>query len=496
MKATKHISILLIFLILALILAMSFATSCKSVSDKNDNDNENKTPAAGIDEIETIDPVQEIRDSLPDDLDFGGQTLTVFAANLNEVYSDGENGDIINDAIFKRNRTVEERLNLKINVIESPPWWEYETTLSLIRKSTMSGVDGYDLIYGWSALMPHLSVEGLFLDLHDASFLDLSAPWWNQSIINESTVEGKLHFIVGDAALSLLQTYSAMLINNEILKEYQLPDIYGVVFDGKWTLDYMGNLVKDIYKDLNGDTVMDEKDLFGCVFDNVNQIDGFMQASNIKMIGKDEEDIPYLDVETEKLSTLVDKVYNLMYNNQGVMVFDLYEGEKVMPMFKNNHALIAPILLADVVDSFKGMEADYSIVPYPKYDEAQDKYYSRIQDGVSLLCVPVSCDKTEMVGAFMEAMGSESYKNLTPAYFEIAMKVKYARDETSSKMLDIVREGSYLNFASIYNTRIGTPWNMLRDLMEAKNNNFASWYEKNERAMESNLKEVVKEMTK
>ncbi|MCL2099399.1 MAG: hypothetical protein FWH24_03055, partial [Oscillospiraceae bacterium] len=435
-------------------------------------------------------------DSLPDDIDFNGQTLTIFAANPDEVYSDGETGDIINDAVYRRTSAVEERLNMKLNVIESPPWNEYDTTLNMIRRSVLSNDNAYDLIYGWSALMPHLSVEGLFMNINEMPYAELSAPWWNQSIISESTLLGELHFIVGDAALSLLQTYSAMLINNELLEEYDLPDIYDVVFDGKWTLDYMSGLVKNVHRDINGDGIMDENDLFGCVFDNVNQIDAFMQSSNIKMIGKDSDDVPYLDAETEKLSTLVGNVYDLLYNNTGVIVFDLYTGEKVMPMFKNGQTLIAPVLFDNIVQNFRDMEADYSIVPYPKYNEPQDKYYSRIQDGVSFLCVPVSCDKTEMVGAFMEAMGSESYKNLTPVYFDIAMKVKYARDEISSKMLDIVREGSYLNFASIYNTRIGTPWNMLRDLMHAQNSNFASWYERNERTVTNEIEQIIKDFVR
>ncbi|MCL2096832.1 MAG: hypothetical protein FWH10_08020 [Oscillospiraceae bacterium] len=492
MKKTGIILLIFIFIL------TSFMVSCGSDSVPGGNNN-----AAGDNNIQIPDPENPeipdepgIKDSLPEGLDFGGQTLTVFAANIHEVYSEGEDGDIINDAIFQRNRAVEERLNLKINAIESPPWNEYETTLNLIRRSVLASDHAYDLIYGWSALMPHLSVENLFMDLNETPHLDLGAPWWNQSIINESTIAGELHFIVGDTALSLMQCYSAMLVNNELQKEYALPDIYDVVFDGKWTLDYMGDLVKSVHRDVNGDGFMDENDLFGVVFDNVNQIDAFMQSSNIKMISKNEEDIPYLDAEIEKLSSLVDKVYNLLYNNPGAIAFNLYEGEKVMPMFKNNQTLFAPILLDNVVQNFRDMEADYSIVPYPKYNETQDKYYSRIQDGVSLLCVPVTNNKAEMTGAFMEAMGSESYKNLTPVYFEIAMKVKYARDEVSSKMLDIVRDGSYLNFASIYNTRIGAPWNMLRDLMDGQNNNFASWYERNERAITGEINRIVEEFTK
>ena len=113
---------------------------------------------------------------------------------------------------------------------------------------------------------------------------------------------------------------------------------------------------------------------------------------------------------------------------------------------------------------------------------------------MSLFCIPINCNKTEAVGAFMEAMASESYKNLSRVYFDIAMKVKYARDETSSKMLDIIREGAYLNFASIYNESLGSPWHVLRELLNAKNKNFASWYDKNSPKIQKAIDKLIDKM--
>ena len=120
------------------------------------------------------------------------------------------------------------------------------------------------------------------------------------------------------------------------------------------------------------------------------------------------------------------------------------------------------------------MTSDYGIIPYPKFDEAQEQYLTRIQDAVALVCVPITLfdEKTEAVGAALEALAAESYRNVTAVYFEVAMKVKYSRDDISSQMLDIVRGGAYLNFASIYNESIGNPWFVMRTLMGAKKKDF------------------------
>jgi hypothetical protein len=254
----------------------------------------------------------------------------------------------------------------------------------------------------------------------------------------------------------------------------------------------MGELSKDIYKDLNGDGKMDENDLYGSFIWEGNRWDGFLQSSNIRMTKIDETGMPYLDMEYEKIAVIVDKVYNLVYNNpSNYTTKDPWAYS--YNMFKNDQILFAPGWLLATPD-LRDMETDYSMVPYPKYDEVQEQYFTRIQDGVSLFCVPIISDKLEMIGAFMEAAASESYKNVSPTYFEIAMKVKYARDETSSKMLDIIREGAYLNFASIYNESIGNPWFVLRDLMSQKSNKFASWYDKNEQKIAKAIEKLIDKM--
>ena len=493
----KLIKFVLIFLVF--ILLLNALISCKTNIGQKESDklNAEDSDSGAVADIEESD---EIKDSLPDDLNFNGAVLNIFTrgdcnvdTNVPEFGVEAEIGDIINDAVYKRDKTVEERLNIKLNVIVGAGWQDYNNDVAKIRASIAAGDNSYDLIAGWSARIPSLSVEGLLVNLHDVAYLNLTEPWWNKIIVDEMTINKKLHFAVGDGNLSLLANCMIMFVNNKIEQEYGLPNIYDIVFDNKWTLDYMNDLVRDIHKDLNGDGVMNENDLYGTYISEGNRVDGFLQASNIKMTKIDENGIPYFDMEYEKISVLVDKVYALLYENEGSYIkkgdFWVYSGD----MFKNNQVLFMPAWLIGAGD-LRDMEADYSIIPYPKYDENQDKYYSRIQDGVSLFCIPMNCDKTDMVGAFMEAAASESYKNVSPAYFDVAMKIKYTRDETSSKMLDIIRDGAYLNFASIYNESIGNPWFVMRDLMSTKSKNFASWYEKNEPKITKAIDKLIDKM--
>ena len=57
------------------------------------------------------------------------------------------------------------------------------------------------------------------------------------------------------------------------------------------------------------------------------------------------------------------------------------------------------------------------------------------------------------------------------------MKNRYSRDDSddASKIMDMIVDGRYFNFACVYNNRISRPWDCLRILMENQLNSWSSW---------------------
>ena len=488
-------------LLLASLLLMAAICMFSCGNDDGDATRGSEDNAAGGSDAQQSEP--EIKDSLPEGLEFGGIAINLLIpggevnqVTMDEFYAESDTGDIINDAVYRRNMAVEERLNLKLNVICGPDLHHWDEMNKMIRTSILANDDAYQLIAGWSARAPALALDGLFLDLKTLSYLNLSEPWWTQSITEELTLGGKLHFAAGDMTTSMIASCSVIFFNKKLQQDYTVPDLYQIVLDGKWTLDYMDGLSRGISSDLNGDGIMDENDLYGAAYTTLNVVDGFLQSSNIKMTRNDDRGMPYLDMEYEKIGVLIDKAYTLLYENPGAYTLqgDNFENLvcKQFDMFKNDQVLLLPqVLLPNFIGQLRDMKSDYGIIPYPKFDEFQEKYLSRIWDIVSLMCVPLNCGAPDAVGALMEAMGSESYRNLTPVYYETALKIKYSRDSISSQMIDIIREGAYLNFASIYNESIEYPWFCMRDLMTNKRNNFSSWHEKNEPRIAKRINSVI-----
>ena len=487
--------LLSIFMIVVFV-GVIFISACSGDTEQGQNLNETSGNVSS--EVEETEVLREnTPDTLPSDLNFGGETITVHIRGdaQSTVEMNAElTGDVIEDAVYYRNQAVEERLNIKLETYVAEGWEAYNTAIANLRGSIMAGDDTYDIIAGWSARIPQLSIEGLFMDLYDVDYLDMSKPWWVQSLITELDIAGTLNFLTGDIALTLMRAAYVIYFNKTVEQNFELESLYDIVNRGDWTIDKMAEITKGISNDLNGDGVMDENDMYGGAFTAVNQVDCFLQGSNISMIKKDSDGFPVLDVEYEKLTVLVEKIYSFMFENPGVLCITGNENNfstQLNNMFMGDRALLVAGPLDTASSTFKEMDSDYGIIPYPKYDSNQAEYYTRIQDSVSLWCIPITNSAPNMAGAVMEAMAAESYRKLTPAYYEIAMKVKYSRDDVSSQMLDIIRDGAYLNFASIYNESIGNPWFVMRLLINEKKKDFASWIASNEPTIQQKLNELV-----
>lgn len=129
----------------------------------------------------------------------------------------------------------------------------------------------------------------------------------------------KLHFVTGDiSVLTMLGSMRVFVCNKALSDDSGIPNLYETVNKGEWTIDFVSQLIKDMYKD-NGDSQVDEKDTFGLQMGCARR-GCFIAASLVKMSVKDDNGIPYLDMPVNQMSSLIDKLYDLMYENQGTYV--------------------------------------------------------------------------------------------------------------------------------------------------------------------------------
>ena len=195
---------------------------------------------------------ENIPDNLPDDLDFGGETVTIHSRGDDQAYLEigveEMTGEPVNDAVYERNAMVAERLNVEFVPVRAEGWEAYNNAIASLRASIMAADGAYDIIAGWSARIPALSLEGLLLDVLPLPYLDLEQPWWNQSAVEELEIANKLYFVTGNIAKTMTSAMFVFAFNQKLASDYELENLYDVVKENRWTIDYVYELSSAAYR--------------------------------------------------------------------------------------------------------------------------------------------------------------------------------------------------------------------------------------------------------
>ena len=149
------------------------------------------------------------------------------------------------------------------------------------------------------------------------------------------------------------------------------------------------------------------------------------------------------------------------------------------------------------------MKDDFGILPYPKWDEFQEEYITLIHNSSTITAIPVSSDidyANEELSAVIEALCSESYRRVSVAFYETALKAAYNRDDQSAQMIDIitgqhdtVKSTLTKNFAYEYSGSLNGIGNIFGNLIGSRSYNFASSYDSIIGSVDSALRTLIQQ---
>ncbi len=394
------------------------------------------------------------------DLDCGGEEFTVLTVaplwDMNtELDFEAQTGEALDDAIYNRNRTLEEKLNFTMNVIEAPSDQIYSLQ-DLIRTDVASGDALYDAAYCCGHRIGSLLTENAVMNLFDIPTLQLDQPWWN-TVTHEAAVLGKdeaVYFAQSDLNLTAFDLTWCLYFNEDMMEDLNLTPPYDLVRDGKWTLDALGTYTKAA-ANLNGDDSFafhpDGKSVYGYTT-YYNGALAMLIGEDISFVEKDENGLPFFRLESERFYKAVESVTELM-KAEG----EFYAGttgnidkpEGYMGCFYNRRALFvgAEVKASGVLRNF---DDTFGIVPNPKLDENQEEYRSWTNYLSMVLTVPVTSKNPERTGAILDALSYLSYRDVLPVYYDNTIATKGLRNEDSVEMLDIIRDSLFFDPSLAY----------------------------------------------
>jgi len=383
-----------------------------------------------------------LTDNLPE-RDMGGFELGIYIPKpeslgwaLRAIDVTETNGEVLNDAIFERNRRVEERFNCKVFELQ-----QQGTAVSGLSNAVLAGDNTYKLGVVSDNNVIALINAGVLTAWDDVPYIDLDADWWNQSASDTYTVSDKIYGTAGDFNLSEYSKAYMVYFNKDIYAEIEQDvSLYDLVLDGKWTLDRFTTIAKQYARDLNGDTKMDTNDQWGFVSVPKVGMQLLISGAGVRYIEPDENGDPYFTIAEnkayfDKMQTILNKFigsegwYHQNPDPMGGMYDDLFMEGKVM---------FQAASIWDT-DKYREVEHDIGMLPSPKYDDNQKEYHCITAGGlISVLPKTLSAEELENVGIMLEALSFDSRQNVLPVYKETVLKGKYARDEESIEIIDII----------------------------------------------------------
>ena len=472
----KHtIAIRLLTALLAGMLTISALACGKANVDQG---NDSTTPSAEVTATEpegsTTTEVTEVTtlypDDLPEDLSYNGEIITFLYREeiAGEFYTEGIAGEIVNDAIYDSILSVEERFGIDIQAVlrkghTTDVRAEY---MDHIENLVMSGEDTYDWVDMMIGNATVRAQTGSYLNLLELKNLDLSKPWYIPDMEETVSVSDRLFFVSGDASLGYLKSAFCIYYNQKLGESYGVEDLNATVKAGKWTVEKVTQLATQTAKDLNGDGLLDLEDQLGFVVHDSNHPRGFVASTGIQLFTKNADGTHTFTFGSDRDHTVCTALSALKTATPGSFFFkgtnanvsQVADYQNISSMFTGDKIFMISAEMDDVVScGYHAMDSAYGVLPYPKYDEAQESYYTSSRSTHNAFLMPVTCADPEMAAAVLEALSASNYQNVLPSYYEVVLKTKYATDSETSEIFDIIHDSMILDFGYTYDNALSNP---------------------------------------
>lgn len=366
------------------------------------------------------------------------------------VLAEKLDGEVVNDGLYNRQKTIEERFNATMSQEEAG----HGDIINLTKTMVSAGDTAYQAVFaaesGYGGMLPYV------VSWNDIPYLQYTERHWNPGATSIFEIDGKQTALAGNVSLSVVSRAVCMVFNKRIFADHFTGEsLYEQVENNTWTLDIWLRYATSVGTDLDGDGAWTAADLYGMNMGRgfKGYIASFLGASGYHFTTNDAAGLPVFTMHTdENTLNLVQKLMDIMTTGEGYYYNEDTSSHGFAPadLFSGGHTLFTQGVPHDIY-KLREMEDDLGILPMPKLNEAQEQYYAASWGG-HVLMLPKTVEPDgevgENLGILLEAMSFAGYYDLLPLYKEVALKSKTARDEESAAMLDIIYASTTFDFGT------------------------------------------------
>ncbi len=337
-------------------------------------------------------------------------------------------------AVKEMSSLISKKLGCNLNILAIP----YDTFIKDAQSALESGAFYADLVCVPQKAVGYMKNNNMIADLNALYGDVFGYECYNASAIAQFSGNNKIYGVVGNGTVSP-DAYSCVYLNKAVSDAYGFTsEIYEAVNNGTWTLDLMLT-----YKDRCAENHSD------IVSIGAESTDSFIKtafgASGMNYMTTSLGDLPAVANNGERLDNLVAKLKTLTADALAFMGAE------------NAHELFAQeklLFLVGTLGSSVSLNGNFTILPMPKVDAEQDKYYTPTNENAYAFCVLTSNNRTQyaidLIRAFNEA-GGMLHDGLVRDYLDHVL-----RNEESYKYVKEIFKSPVYDFAYMYGDSYAT----------------------------------------
>jgi hypothetical protein len=410
-------------------------------------------------------------------LDFEGENVVVLVPDLREAalsWNPSPEETILNEFVLMKNAAVSENLNIEISF----EFFNYPDSevgklnfLNVILDDVTQDLHYYDIVTAPSTVLTDAMIRDSLANLFDNEcfpYFDFSLPCWNQSLVNECTVNNRLYLMSGaNEYSSLLDSY--VVWHNKTLYDEKKEatdheSMMELAREGQWTYDELYRWAARLYEDSNGVAGKQIDDTYGVGimgsgdYPCADAFRGAWEAQLTLNVGGDFFNLNNL-ANNRRVEDTVERVKAL---------YKTAEGSRVNAG-KNEFMAGHYIFAIDTLDSLANVSDTNDVIellPMPKFDVDQAEYKSLSANPIVSVALDHSestkITKGEAISAVLELCCEEMYLGI---FLNLDSQLPIEIDEAALWTIKQTFENTQMRAEDIYSSQLLDLGNIMQEAL-------------------------------
>ena len=332
-------------------------------------------------------------------------------------------------AFEMRYELLKKKLNCDIRIVKV----DKDTFLSEARTAVGAGMYYSDIVCVPQSMIGDMHLYGILLDLNESYAEAFTSEAWYKDAKTQSSGGNSAYAVAGNGCLSP-DTYSCVYFNKDLTDFYGLTeDIYKSFADGSWTWDKLAEFRSKCTDAKHSDLIS-----VGAKSSDV-LIEGMFGASGMKFFANELGTRPAAADNGDRANALVRKLKEMIGDKTQFVSGDdswtMLAQEKVM-------------FYIDTLDRAPLLDCNFGVVPIPKFDSAQERYYTYANGDTHMFAVLKTTENSDAVVEFLNAY-NEASRVIRDAWLRDLLDFALG-DANSYKAVETVFDSVTFEFGYMY----------------------------------------------